>query len=125
MGGAVSVYDRVNASLAVTRSAFVANAAQIGGAIYNYDGLTATDSVFTANHATQGGAIDQDWYATLTGDLFTRNTATASGGGLYAGYHTTVQRRGLDAERGRRSRVAESTTGSSSLELRRPARRER
>ena len=75
----------------MTGSAFIANTAQNGGAIYNYDGLTATDSVFTANHATQGGAIDQDWDATLTGDLFTRDTATASGGGMYAGYHTMVR----------------------------------
>ena len=74
----------------MTGSAFVANTAQTGGAIYNFDGLTATDSVFTANHATQGGAVDQDWFATLTGDFFTRNTATASGGAMYAGYTTTV-----------------------------------
>jgi predicted outer membrane repeat protein len=90
VGGAVSVFDLSSAALAVSGSAFVANTARIGGAIYNYDGLTATDSVFTANHASQGGAVDQDWYATLTGDLFTRNTATASGGGMYAGYTTTV-----------------------------------
>ena len=90
VGGAVSVYDGVEALLTVTGSAFIANSAQIGGAIYNYDGLTVTDSDFTANHATQGGAIDQDWYATLTGDLFTRNTAAASGGGMYAGFNTTV-----------------------------------
>ena len=90
IGGAVTVFDPESAGLDVTGSAFVANTAQTGGAIYNYDGLTAASSVFTGNRATQGGAVDQDWYATLTGDLFTRNTATASGGGMYAGYHTTV-----------------------------------
>ena len=90
IGGAVTVFDPEVAGLDVKGSAFVANTAQTGGAIYNYDGLTATSSVFTANRATQGGAVDQDWYATLTGDVFTRNTATASGGGMYAGYHTMV-----------------------------------
>ena len=90
VGGAVSIFDPIFASLAVTRSAFIANSARTGGAIYNYDGLTVTGSTFTANRATQGGAVDQDWYATLTGDLFTRNTATASGGGMFAGYNTVV-----------------------------------
>lgn len=90
VGGAVTIFDPSSAGLAVTRSAFVANTAQTGGAIYNFDGLTATDSVFTANRATQGGAVNQDWFATLTGDFFTRNTATASGGAMYAGYTTTV-----------------------------------
>lgn len=90
VGGAVSIFDPTSASLAVTRSAFIANTAQTGGAIYNYDGLTVTGSTFTANRATQGGAVDQDWYATLTGDLFMRNTATASGGGMFAGYTTVV-----------------------------------
>ena len=90
VGGAITIFDPSSAGLAASGSAFVANTAQTGGAIYNFDGLTATDSVFTANHATQGGAIDQDWFATLTGDFFTRNTATASGGAMYAGYTTTV-----------------------------------
>ena len=90
VGGAVSIFDPIFASLAVTRSAFIANSARTGGAVYNYDGLTVTGSTFTANRAVQGGAVDQDWYATLTSDLFTRNTATASGGGMFAGYNTVV-----------------------------------
>jgi hypothetical protein len=75
-----------SATLSVTGAGFTNNAGREGGAIYDYDSLTATDSVFTANHATQGGVVDQEWYATLTGDLFTGNTATASGGDMYAGY---------------------------------------
>ena len=43
---------------------FTNNTGREGGAIYNYDSLTATDSVFAANHATQGDVVDQDWYAT-------------------------------------------------------------
>ena len=57
----------ISAGLAVTGSALHSHCPQTGGAIYNFDGLTATDSVFTANHATQGGAVNQDWFATLSG----------------------------------------------------------
>jgi hypothetical protein len=58
-----------SATLSVTGAGFTNNAGREGGAIYDYDSLTATDSVFTANHATQGGVVDQEWYATLTGDF--------------------------------------------------------
>ena len=83
-------YCNIAASLTMTGSSVVANAAVTnGGAIYNYSGHIVLNGT-PVNHnsvESDGGAIQTEYgSASLTNSPVTYNTSKATGGGIYAEY---------------------------------------
>jgi hypothetical protein len=83
-GGAIDLDSDSSGSLIATSDVFAGNTASVGGgAIYNFDFVAATNSTFTGNTAPVGGGMENEWNAEVTGSAFRRNTAQSDGGGLY------------------------------------------
>jgi len=95
-GGAIASASDSDAEMTVNDAMFARNTATyLGGALYNWDGLSATSDILTGNSAETGGGIDNEWYATVSGITFRRNKAT-TGGGMFNGYNASVSDSSFD-----------------------------
>lgn len=98
-GGAVFWYDYEpndrKGDLAIERTTFKDNKANMGGAIYAENAFTVTGSQFTKNQATDdGGAIDASRTAqfSINGARFEQNTAGDNGGAINAWADNQLER---------------------------------
>jgi predicted outer membrane repeat protein len=87
--------DNNGGTVTITKSFFLDNAGEFGGAILNDNGgtLEATSTVFAGNDALDGGAIENrnNSTATLDVDTFAGNDAATGGAIFIASGHVTVE----------------------------------
>lgn len=103
IGGGGAIYNAPGATLTVKNGKFIANAATLGGAIFNNGTLTVKGSSFSRNQASPaggvGGAIANADTATIAKSSLYSNTADR-GGAVYSQTALTVTGSNLSGNQG-------------------------